>query len=77
MVVFGCAGGRRACVRGRGELVRSGALDGEAGAGEAAGAAVVGEAPLLHQPEHQRGGGGIGSRGQGEVRSPGGALWLV
>jgi len=34
-------------------LVRSGALDGEAGAGEAAGAAVVGEAPLLHQPDHQ------------------------
>ena len=32
---------------------RSGALDGEAGAGEAAGAAVVGEAPLLHQPDHQ------------------------
>lgn len=35
---------------GVGGFVRLGALDGEAGAGEAAGAAVVGEAPLLHQP---------------------------
>lgn len=34
--------------------VRSGALDGDAGAGEAAGAAVVGEAPLLHQPDHHQ-----------------------
>jgi hypothetical protein len=38
------------CVGWRGGFVRLGALDGEAGAGEAAGAAVVGEAPLLHQP---------------------------
>jgi len=31
-----------------------GSFDGEAGSGEAAGAAVVGEAPLLHKPGSAR-----------------------
>lgn len=52
--------------------VRSGALDGEARAREAAGAAVVGEPPLLHQPRARtsaRGGVRSGRRERGVRRT--------
>jgi hypothetical protein len=63
--------------------VRLGALDGEAGAGEAAGAAVVGEAPLLHQPRTRpdqpqaRPDQRARRRGRAEDREPGRSLARV